>query len=125
MLGSQSTSYQTKVALIREYIEEGPVLFHQYIQRLAAELTWDYSSIDYITRLADAARNYTQACYALEATTDNLLRHTLENPDVEALTSALIQNKHAAWKEYRTAVEYYEARQRSRTRPLTPPTLNW
>lgn len=110
---------------MQEYIEQGPVLFHQYIYRLASELTWDYSGYDVITRFADAARNYTQACYALEATTDNLVRHNLDTPDVEALTSALIQNKHAAWKEYRNAVEHYEARQRSRTRPLTPPPTNW
>lgn len=115
----------TKIALIREYIDVGPIVFHQYINRMAAELLWDYSSVRRIHNFAEAARDYTEACYALEATTDSLAQHALDNPDIEALMSARVQNKLDARKAYDAAVQDYEAYLLNMTGPLQAPPLNW
>lgn len=119
------TSLDTKIALLREYIEEGPVLYHPYIYSITTELLWDYSDVPRIRNIAAAARDYTEACYALQATTGNLVRHDLEHSDIESLTSAHAQNKQAAWKAYEAALRAYDSYQRNRTGPLEMPPLNW
>ena len=116
----------TDVSLLETYIEDSPVLYRNYINRLVEDMLRSCGGYDLVTELGYAALDYTEARCRLEATTDNLARyHDPGAPDMDALTSALLQNKEASWRRYSTALAHYKTRQRHRTRPLEVPILNW
>ena len=116
----------TDVSLLETYLEDSPVLYRNYINHLVEDMLRRCGGYDLVTELVYAALDYTEARCRLEATTDNLARyHDPGAPDMDALTSALLQNKDAAWRRYSTALAHYKTRQRNRTRPLQAPVLNW
>lgn len=113
------------VTLLESYIEDNPVLYRYHINQLVENMLRGCGGYALVTELGHAALDYTEARCRLEATTDNLARHDLRTADMDALTSALLQNKEAAWRRYSTALTCYKTRQRNRTRPLEAPLLNW
>ncbi len=120
-----NTQIDADIALLATYIEDGPVLYRFHISRLVEEMLRRCAGYELVAEIGYAALAYTEACCRLEATTDNLARHDLRTPDMDALTSALLQNKEAARKRFNTALTRYKARQQRRTRPLEPVMLNW
>ena len=113
------------VTLLETYLEDSPVLYRNYINRLVEDMLRSCGGYDLVTELGYAALDYTETRCRLEATTDNLAQHDLRTSDMDALTSALLQNKEASWRRYSTALAHYRSRQRNRTRPLQAPILNW
>jgi hypothetical protein len=116
---------ETDITLLETYIEDSPVLYRYHINHLLEDILSRCGGYDLVTELVYAALDYTEARCRLEATTDNLARHDLRTSDMESLTSALLQNKEAAWRRYNSALSQYKARQVNRTRPLQPIALNW
>lgn len=119
----RNTNLDTKITLIRTYIEEGPVVFQHYIDTLAEELISDYSQHTRIRTFAQGARDYARACHALDATTGSLMRYNIESFDPQQL-STLIQDKQSAWEAYSGALQELDAHTRSGTGPLLDPLIN-
>lgn len=115
------------VLRIIAYIDEDPKLYRQHIYSLSDQLIEQYPTKVVLASFAAEARNYTEACCALEATTDNLSSHYIGNTQIDALTSGLVQNKEAAWKKYNAVRLQCLSARRFQTRPLSQPSppTNW
>ena len=120
-----NSQIDTDITLLETYIEDGPVLYRYHINHLVEDMLRSCGGYDLVNELGYAALDYTEACCRLEATTDNLARHDLRASDMEAFTSAMLQNKSASWRRYKSALTRYKAQQHNLTRPLQAPMLNW